>query len=128
MSDTSEGPGWWQASDGKWYRPEQHPSYAPLPPPGLVPGYYTLNPRAVPQPTNGMAIVAMVLGIAWFWWVGSILALIFGYVALRQIKERNESGRGMAVAGIVLGCVGIGVGIIVLFVAFLVSKARFVTP
>ena len=22
MSDTSQGPGWWQASDGKWYPPE----------------------------------------------------------------------------------------------------------
>jgi len=69
-----------------------------------------------------------VLGIVWFWWVGSILALILGCVALRQIKERNEFGRGMAVAGIVLGCVGIGVGVVVLFVAFLVSRAHFVTP
>lgn len=25
MSDTSQGPGWWKASDGKWYAPEQHP-------------------------------------------------------------------------------------------------------
>ncbi|HEX2383142.1 MAG TPA: hypothetical protein VHI95_10925 [Acidimicrobiales bacterium] len=25
MSDTSRGEGWWQASDGKWYPPEQHP-------------------------------------------------------------------------------------------------------
>ena len=25
MSDTSQGEGWWQASDGKWYAPEQHP-------------------------------------------------------------------------------------------------------
>lgn len=25
MSDTSQGPGWWQASDGKWYPPEQAP-------------------------------------------------------------------------------------------------------
>lgn len=25
MSDTSQGPGWWQASDGKWYAPELHP-------------------------------------------------------------------------------------------------------
>ncbi len=27
MSDTSQGPGWWQASDGKWYPPEQAPGY-----------------------------------------------------------------------------------------------------
>jgi uncharacterized membrane protein len=31
MSDTSQGPGWWQASDGKWYPPEQAPGG---PPPG----------------------------------------------------------------------------------------------
>ena len=35
MSDTSQGESWWEASDGKWYRPEQHPEYVdprPLPP------------------------------------------------------------------------------------------------
>ncbi len=26
MSDEPEGPGWWVASDGKWYPPELHPS------------------------------------------------------------------------------------------------------
>ena len=25
MSDTSQGAGWWQASDGNWYAPETHP-------------------------------------------------------------------------------------------------------
>ncbi len=25
MSDVSQGPGWWQAADGKWYPPETHP-------------------------------------------------------------------------------------------------------
>ena len=29
MSDTSQGPGWWQASDGKWYSPEQVPAGSP---------------------------------------------------------------------------------------------------
>ncbi len=28
MSDVSHGPGWWIASDGKWYPPELYP-YAP---------------------------------------------------------------------------------------------------
>jgi hypothetical protein len=35
MSDVSQGPGWWIASDGKWYPPEQHPNYQPPTPPGL---------------------------------------------------------------------------------------------
>lgn len=25
MSDVAQGPGWWMASDGQWYPPEQHP-------------------------------------------------------------------------------------------------------
>ena len=33
MSDTSQGPGWWIASDGKWYAPEQAADYVPPPPP-----------------------------------------------------------------------------------------------
>lgn len=27
MSDSSQGPGWWLAADGKYYPPEQHPNY-----------------------------------------------------------------------------------------------------
>ena len=38
MSDISQGPGWWQASDGKWYAPEQAPGAVPTaPPPGFAP-------------------------------------------------------------------------------------------
>jgi len=36
MSDQSQGPGWWVASDGKWYPPEQHPNYAPAHPSSLA--------------------------------------------------------------------------------------------
>jgi len=36
MSDSSQGPGWWQASDGKWYPPEQAPGAQPQQP---APGY-----------------------------------------------------------------------------------------
>ncbi len=28
MSDISQGPGWWMASDGRWYPPESHPAAA----------------------------------------------------------------------------------------------------
>ena len=33
MSDTSMGPGWWMANDGRWYSPEQAPGAVPPPPP-----------------------------------------------------------------------------------------------
>ncbi len=42
MSDISAGPGWWVASDGKWYPPEQHADpayrqrYAPAPEPAAT--------------------------------------------------------------------------------------------
>ena len=56
-----------------------------------------------------MAIASMVLGILWLYWIGSILALVFGYVAKKQIRERGEAGGGMATAGIVLGWIGVGI-------------------
>jgi hypothetical protein len=61
--------------------------------------------------TNGFAIASLVLGIVWIYFLGSILALIFGYVARRQIDESDglQSGRGMATAGIVLGWIGVGI-------------------
>jgi hypothetical protein len=55
-----------------------------------------------------MAIASLVLGILWLWWIGSVLALVFGYVAKKQIRERNEGGSGLATAGIVLGWIGVG--------------------
>jgi hypothetical protein len=40
MSETAQGPGWWQASDGKWYSPEQVPGQQPAadPDPDVSPG------------------------------------------------------------------------------------------
>jgi hypothetical protein len=50
----------------------------------------------------------LVLGIIWIYWIGSVLAVIFGFVALHQISQRKENGRGLAIAGLVLGFVGLG--------------------
>lgn len=73
-------------------------------------GEYRAQPFVPRQSVNGFAIASMVLGIVWIYWVGSILALVFGYMARKQIDESNgaEGGRAMAVAGIVLGWVGVG--------------------
>jgi len=60
-------------------------------------------------PTNGMAVASLILGIVWIYWIGSVLALVFGYMARRQIAERGEGGAGLATAGIVLGWIGVGV-------------------
>jgi hypothetical protein len=50
----------------------------------------------------------MVLGIVWLYWIGSILAIIFGHIAISQAnKDQTLRGRGMAVAGLVLGYIGV---------------------
>jgi hypothetical protein len=63
----------------------------------------------VGQETNGLAIASLVLGIIWVLGIGSILAVIFGFVARRQIRQSGgrQSGGGMALAGIILGFVGV---------------------
>ena len=100
--------GWWLASDGNWY-PHQH-----------------WSPPA-PARTNPFAITSLVLGVVWIYWVGSILAIVFGHVALRQIarSDDQESGRGMAIAGLVLGYLGLAAG--ALMVAFVVAIATLGT-
>lgn len=37
MSMTPQGPGWWEASDRKWYPPEQHPDRREVQPPPAAP-------------------------------------------------------------------------------------------
>ena len=60
--------------------------------------------------TSGLGIASMVLGILWLFWLGSLLAVIFGHISLSQIqKDSSIRGRGMAIAGVALGWIGIGV-------------------
>jgi hypothetical protein len=52
MSDTSQGPGWWLASDGKWYPPEQWtgpPNSGPLSGQAAGPSQPSM-PDPTPQP------------------------------------------------------------------------------
>ncbi len=110
---------------GGWQQPASYGGYQGAPPQGGYPQPYGQQygspyggyPYAPPQRTNGMAIASMVLGILWLYWIGSILALVFGYTAKKQIRERGETGGGMATAGIVLGWIGVGFLVLALVVA-----------
>ncbi|HUZ43810.1 MAG TPA: RDD family protein [Acidimicrobiales bacterium] len=51
MSDASEGPGWWMASDGKWYPPHLHP-HLPPPPSGGPGAPGSAAPPSEGQPLN----------------------------------------------------------------------------
>ena len=75
----------------------------------------------------GFAIASMVLGIVWIYGLGAVLALIFGYMAKRDIARTGKRGDGMATAGIVLGWVGIA-GAIIAFTIFGVFITRFHFP
>jgi hypothetical protein len=78
----------------------------PGPVASFPPGYY---PPAVRTPTNGAAIGALACGIAEFFTLGlaAIPAVILGHMARGQIKRTGERGDGMAIAGLVLGYLGI---------------------
>jgi hypothetical protein len=77
--------------------------------------------------TNGLAIASLVLGMAQIFAciVGAILALVFGYISRRQIDESGgtQGGRGMAIAGIFLGWIGIGLAIVYIVVIVIVAVA-----
>ena len=96
----------------------QQPYPGPYPPAPYGQPYPPAGAYPYPayRPTNGMAVASLVLGILWLYWIGSILALVFGYIARQQIRERGEGGDGMAVAGIVLGWIGVAVVVVVLVV------------
>lgn len=86
-----------------------------------APMQYRSYVAAPAKSTNGLAVASMILGIVWIFWLGSLLALIFGLIASKQITERGQSGKGMAIAGIILGIVGILILVFVIIVSVAVT-------
>jgi hypothetical protein len=85
------------------------------------------TPYAPAPPNSSMAIVSLVagiLGLTFFPFLGSIAAVITGYMARKEIEQSMGalSGAGLATAGLVLGWIGIGLGVLGLCVggAFIV--------
>ncbi len=75
---------------------------------------------------SGMAIAALVLGVLSFILlpcIGAVLALILGLQSLRAINQSSGwlTGRGMAIAGCVLGCVNILLWILIVIVGSFAS-------
>jgi hypothetical protein len=67
-------------------------------------------------PTNGLAIAALICGLAEMFTLGlaAIPAVILGHLARGQIKHTGERGDGMAIAGLVFGYLGIGIWTLVI--------------
>jgi hypothetical protein len=83
-----------------------------FPPPGAQPyeqpGYGYPQPGYQPQKTNTMAILGLV-----FAFVFSPLGVVFSAIGLKQVKERREGGRGLALAGLILSIVFLLLGVLI---------------
>jgi protein-disulfide isomerase len=102
------------------YPAEQTPgtaAYAYPYPAGQTPGKNTLGGASAPQ-TNTLAIVSLVTGF-----FCSIAAVITGHLALGQIRRTNQTGRGLAIAGLVLGYLGIFFTVLAIIFAVLFAAS-----
>lgn len=118
----SAGPDSWSTT---WaYPPERYPQAAGQYGSQQWPGY-----PAAPR-NNRAAIAALVCGVGQFVLgllvVGNILlaipAIICGAIGLQQVSRRGEAGRGMAIAGLVLGILGVVYFVIIVVVLIILGS------
>ena len=82
------------------------------------------------QVTSAWSIISLISGIANFvgfpFW-GAVVALITGYVAKSEIEKSNGrvGGERLARAGLILGWIGIGLGLLTFCLAALVVLGAF---
>jgi type IV pilus assembly protein PilA len=85
------------------------------PPPLSVPGS---------SGTSGKAVASLICGIFFFFFPSAILAVIMGHLSLSDIKRSAGAlaGRGMAIAGLVLGYAGLAVVPILIIAAIAIPN------
>ncbi len=71
--------------------------YGEYPPPGMY-GYGYPNGYPPPPKTNTLAIASLVCSFLF-----APLGILFGHMSLSEIKKTGEEGRGLAIAGLVIG-------------------------
>jgi type IV pilus assembly protein PilA len=81
--------------------------------PGVMP------PSRAPAETSGKAIVSLICGLLFYVLPFSIVAIIFGHLSLSDIRKSagRLTGEGIAIAGLVLGYVGIAAIPVILIIA-----------
>ena len=57
--------------------------------------------------TNSMAVVALIMGLT-----VAPLGIVFGHIGLCQINRTGEGGSGLAIAGLILGYIGLAAWIV----------------
>jgi len=89
-------------------------------------GYSSPAPYSGQGATNGSAIASLVCGLIGMlsFFPAAIMAVVCGHVARRQIARTGERGAGMALAGLILGYLGLAItALVIVFVIVLVSAA-----
>lgn len=108
------------------YEPYQQQQYQ-QPYPGYAPQYAPGPGYAPAGPTSGMAIASLVVSLLGI----GIVGVILGHLALNEINKSNGymQGRGLAIAGLVIGYLQIAAGVIVIiFFIFAVIASSQATP
>ena len=103
------------------------PAYAPPPPAAPYVSISNAAPMAMPSPTNGFAMASLVFGIlALCTGITAIPAVICGHIALAQINQAGGmgQGKGMAIAGLVIGYAFIALFIIAIIASAVSSAGR----
>jgi len=96
----------------------------PVPPsPAPAAGQPTGGAVLAVPPTNSLAIVSLVAGIAGYViphpFIAGIVAIITGHMARSQIRRTGEGGSGLALAGLILGYVHLALSILLVAVVLL---------
>jgi hypothetical protein len=101
------------------------------------PGPYDPYQGYPSQQTNGLAVASLVTSIAgvlfgiplaifcYIGWVIPVVGAVMGGIALNQIKQRGQQGRGLAIAGIAIGA---GTAALLVLVMIIVAAAAFHSP
>ncbi|WP_344325676.1 DUF1707 and DUF4190 domain-containing protein [Streptomyces macrosporus] len=105
----------------------QGPMAVPAPAPQQYPQpYQPAVPRTFlppPPQTNTSATAAMICGVLTpFYGITAIPAVILGHKARAEIRRTGEKGDGLAMAGLVLGWLAIGFGVLIALVVILAAQ------
>jgi hypothetical protein len=94
VSEVSQGPGWWQASDGKWYPPQPAAPVTPPPPPPGPPPVPQWGAPTTPGKSNRGCLIA--LGIVGVVLVLGIVATVIVIAAVgNEVEDRVDEDGGI---------------------------------
>lgn len=70
--------------------------------------------------TNGKAITGFILGITgltvpYLGFLTAIVGIVFSSISLKELKNTQQAGKGLAIAGLVLGIISVSLYVIVIF-------------